>query len=78
MPLTYPQEKALWHIMVDALPKDYEWNFLGDFNMTERPQDKSNKCGRAISDLERFTWNELLNAFQVSDTFTHHGGPQFS
>lgn len=68
----------LWHIMVDALPKDCEWILGGDFNMTERPQDKSNDYGRDINDLERYTWNELLNAFQVEDTFIHQGGPRFS
>ena len=41
----------LWHIMVDSLPKDCEWLFGGDFNMTEWPHDKSNDCGRTISDL---------------------------
>lgn len=70
--------RHLWHIMVDGLPKDYEWIFGGDFNMTERPQDKSNDCERAISDLERFTWNELLNSFQVNDSFIHQGGSKFS
>jgi exonuclease III len=70
--------RHLWHIMVESLPKDCEWLFGGDFNMTERPQDKSNDCGRAISDLERFTWNEFLNAFQVKDKFTYQGGPRFS
>lgn len=39
------ERRHLWHIMVDALPKDCEWIFGGDFNMTERPQDKSNDCG---------------------------------
>ena len=70
--------RHLWHIMVDALPKDYEWIIGGDFNMTKRPQNKSNDCGRGISDLERYTWNELLNAFQVQDSFIHQGGPRFS
>ena len=46
--------------------------------MTERPEDKSNDCGRAISNLERYTWNELLNAFQATDYFVHQGGPRFS
>ena len=32
--------------------------------MTERLEDKSNDCGRSISDLESFTWNELLNPFK--------------
>ena len=70
--------RHLWHIMVHALPKDCEWILGGDFNMTVRPQGKSNDCGRGINDLERFTWNKLLNTFQVKDTFIHQGGPRFS
>ena len=46
--------------------------------MTERTHDKSKDSGRAISDLERFTWGELMNAFQVQDNFIHQGGPRFS
>ena len=72
------ERRHLWHIMVDALPKDCEWILGGDFNMTERPEGKSNDCGRAISNLEKLTWNELLNAFQVNDMFVHQGGPRFS
>ena len=30
------------------------WIIGGDFDMTERLEDKSNDCKRAISDLERF------------------------
>lgn len=50
----------------------------GNFNMTAKPQDKSNDCGRAISDLKRYTCNELLNTLQVNDSFVHQGGPKFS
>lgn len=64
--------------MVDSLPKDYEWIFGRDFNMIERPQDKSNDCGRAISDLDRFTWNEFLSAFWIENTLIHQEGPRFS
>ena len=42
-------------MLMDALPKDCEWIIGGDFNMTERPGDKSYDCGRAIRDLERGT-----------------------
>ena len=60
----YPnRERHLWHIMVESLPKDCEWIICGDFNMTEMTQDKSHDCGRTISDLERLTWNGLLNVF---------------
>lgn len=73
MPNIPTERRHLWHIMVDVLPKDYEWIIGGDFNMTERVQDKSNGCGRAISDLERYTWNELLDAFQIKCSFIHQG-----
>ena len=42
--------------------------------MTKRREDKSNDCGRGISDLEKLTYNGLLNGFQVVDTFTYQGG----
>ena len=46
--------------------------------MIERQGDKSTDCGRAASDLERYSWNELLNMLQVQDTFLYQGGPRFS
>ena len=72
------ERRNMWHNMIDALPKDCEWLIGGDFNMTERRQDKSNDCGRAISEVEKVTWNGLLNGFQLNDTFTYQGGPRFS
>ena len=68
----------MWHNTIDLLPNDCEWIIGGDFNMTEMAQDKSNNCGRAISKVERVTWNGLLNGFQLHDTFIHQGGPRFS
>lgn len=64
--------------MVDSLPKDYNWIIGDDFNLTERSNDKSNDCDRAISDLERFSWYDLLNAIQFHDSIVYQGGPQFS
>jgi hypothetical protein len=72
------ERRHLWHIMMESLPKDCDWILGGDFNMTERREDKSSDCGRRISDLEKLTWNGLLNGFQVQDSFTHQGGPRFS
>ena len=46
--------------------------------MTERPHDKSHDCGRAISEVERGTWNELLSTFQILDYFSHEEGLRFS
>lgn len=58
------------------VPKD--WIIRGDFNMIEIQNDKSNDCGREISNQERFNWNELLMTFQIQDTFIHQGGPILS
>ena len=70
--------RHMWTLMAESLPKDCEWIIGGDFNMTERAEDKSHDCGRAISGLEKITWNELLNTFQVKDPFVYQGGPRFS
>lgn len=41
--------------------------------MTERAHDKSKDCRRVISELERFTWEGLMHAFQIQDNFVHQG-----
>ena len=63
---------------MDALPKNCERIIGEDFNMTEQSEDKSHDCGRVISELERFTWTELLNSLQVSNKYVHQEGPRFS
>ena len=68
----------MWHNMMDALPKDCEWVIGGDFNMTERREDKSNDCGRVINAVEKMTWSGLLNGFQLHDSFIYQGGPRLS
>ena len=77
-PNIFTDRRHLWHILMDGLPKDCEWIIGGDFNMTERNEDKSHDCERAINDLENFTWKELLNFLQVGDKYIHQGGPWFS
>lgn len=44
--------------MVDKLPKDCNGIAKGVFYVMDRPGDKSNGCGRVISDLEQFSWEE--------------------
>lgn len=51
--------------------------YRGDFNMTERLEDKSNNCEKAISDLERLNWGELLNTLQHHGTYVYQGGTEF-
>lgn len=49
------QRDALWLDMVEHLPKDCNWIIGGDFNMTERHEDKSHDCGRSIIEVERLS-----------------------
>lgn len=74
----HTERKYLWYIMMESLLNDCDWIIGRNYNMTERPHDKSNDCGHAISEIEKSTWNGLLNAFQVQDSFQHEGGPRFS
>ena len=46
--------------------------------MIERQRNKCNDYGRAISDLTRYSWNELLNKLQVDYTFIYQSGTRFS
>ena len=57
--------RHLWYFMIESFPNGCDWIVGGNFNMTERSHDKSNYCGRVISELERNTWNGLLDAFQI-------------
>lgn len=41
--------------------------------MTECGEDKSHNYNRSISNLERFSWNALLDILQVHDLFQHKG-----
>lgn len=46
--------------------------------MAGRPEDKSHDCGRGISEVERISWNSLLEVLQIQDSFQRQGGIQFS
>ena len=72
------ERRNMWHNMIDVLPKDCEWVIDGDFNMTERRQDKSNDCERTTNEVEKLTWNGLLNGFQLHDICIYQGDPRFS
>ena len=77
--LNIPTDRRhLWYLMMESLLNDCDWIVGGNFNITERPYDKSNDCGHALSDLERGTWNGLLDTFQIQDFFHHEGGPRYS
>ena len=45
--------------------------------MTEQREDESKDGGQGINDLDKLTWNGLLNGFQLLDTLTFQGGPRF-
>lgn len=43
--------------------------------MKEKLENKFNDYGRLVSDLENFSWKELLTTLQVWDSFRHQWGP---
>lgn len=54
--------RHLWQTMIDFPPKDCEWIIKKNFNVTEKPEDKNIESGRAINDLERYTWKGFLTS----------------
>lgn len=73
-----PNRSILWQEMAKSLPKDCCWDLGGDLNMSERPEDKLHDCGKTINDLERFSYNSLMDALQLHDSFQLRRGLRFS
>jgi len=59
----------LWSELLASLPKDCNWILSGDWNFVETRADKSNNCGRMVSQAERRTFEQLLGALNVGDHF---------
>ena len=53
----------LWQEMTISLTKGSSWVLGGNFNMTQCPEVKSQDCNQTISDLERFSWNSLIEKY---------------
>lgn len=59
----------LWAELLDRLPKQYRWVLTSDWNFVEEPADKSNLCGRLVSDEERVIFEQLKMELNVKDEF---------
>lgn len=64
----------LWHLITNNLPKDCDWIVGGDFNKTERPNDKSNDYRRTITDLKNLVGMGFLMHFKYKTPFFIKGG----
>lgn len=59
--------KVMWETMSRELPSTCRWILLGDFNMVEKREDKTSKCGKAISSHERLLFNTLKDSLQIEE-----------
>jgi hypothetical protein len=50
-----------------TLPTSCRWIVIGDFNMVEARQDKTNPCGRLVPNGERLIFQALKAHFQIFD-----------
>lgn len=67
------ERKHLWHLIVDYLPKDCEWDFGGDFNMIERIHNKSNDWSpRTQMELLHLNiwWSNMVELINNRFTYT--------
>ncbi len=56
-----------WEHLKLVLPKHYKWIIGGDFNMVEKVEDKTSKCGKMISNCEKMAWEGLKTLLQVEE-----------
>ncbi len=48
-----------WEHLKLVLPKHYKCIIGGDFNMVEKVEDKTSKCGKMIFNCEKMAWEGL-------------------
>lgn len=63
----------LWATMVHKLYQNCKWILNGDWNMVENKKDKSNSCGRLISQVEWLAWEQLKTHLNVQNGFDSKG-----
>lgn len=64
-----PERIELWEELFSILPRDCRSVMLGDFNFVENRADKSNFCGKLVTDGERIVFHQLTSALGVEDKF---------
>lgn len=42
----------------------------GDFNMVERPRDKSSNCGCLVMEEKKILWEQFKSSFLLKDKFS--------
>lgn len=76
--LTFHQEEDIYGILCKICSLKIALGLLGgNFIMIDWPNDKYNNYGRAMSDLERFSSNGLMNGLQIQDIFVFQRGVVF-
>jgi hypothetical protein len=68
----------LWTTLAIELPQADRWILLGDFNMVENRQDKSNACGRLLPMRERILFDALKEQLNITDFPRTRGGAQYT
>jgi hypothetical protein len=69
---------ALWEELSHVLPRDCRSILVGDFNFVERRTDKSNLCGKLVSDGEKVVFSQLVALLGVEDNFPSTSPVKFS
>lgn len=61
---------ALWEELSTVLPRDCRSILVGDYNFVERREDKSNLCGKLVSEGEKVVFTQLTAMLGIEDKYS--------
>jgi endonuclease/exonuclease/phosphatase family metal-dependent hydrolase len=64
------ERSKLWDNLSNTLDSSYTWILGGDWNMSEKLDDKSTGCSRSLSQIEAASWTMLKMSLDLEDFFT--------
>jgi exonuclease III len=68
----------LWAELIDTLPKDCRWVFIGDWNFVEKSRDKSRNNNQTMSHEEKRLFEVLTRTCDVHDPFPQSNRIKYS
>lgn len=77
-PNSSSERQTLWNELASVLPQDCRWILTGDWNVVERPSDKSTADSRILASAEKISFHQLLAGLEVSDSFDNSNAIRYT
>ena len=72
------QPCTMWKSVIQNIPNHCCWLIVGDFNIVETRQDKTNQCGRLVTLRERDSFQVMKQYLQIDKVDRSTGSMRYS